>query len=720
MKSPKRLTKGILISLVLVLLLNMSASFIPTLKNNFGTQVAYAQDGGEGEAEGEGESESAKEPAPPASEVRFEDIVKPLEPVDKATVKRATEYKDIIDTAANLATRVHRIFAPAINFFAFQIGNFLGTDYVYEGSMGKMLQKIWVITRNLVNIVFVFLLLIMALQTIFNPGFGMDELKKKLLLFVAIVVAVNFSWLGTKVVLDASNVATQAIFAIPSGLVGNDSVAYEQCVVSSNPEEPTRGACTPSAIFAPADAADKPVLYFEDNEKRKDGDSNHCERVKEAYAEAYDSEGKAKKLDDDNDSKKFQKRTSICMENLNLFSYDQNTAVVYLTYGMARIQNLVQAHKTNDPIQLSVGVLMSLIIQTAYTVSLMALFIALIIRMLALWIFVAFSPVLVLMLYFKGDGNNPLQEVEDKFSITQFVNWAFVPAKVGAIFVVAFIMISAGQSLGKYTGTLVNNLETKSGVPNYIYEPQSLFGGMDSLQNLLWLIMTVVILWMGVFAILNKMPIINKITEKIDSAGRNVASTVVSFPYKAPILPLGQGGAKQSLQKTFGQLDFTKKLREYYGEGDLDKDATTVNKNAGSSGARSAVSSAISRGADKLDPGEAKKLASAFGVELDRFAKLDSRTKIAALQRAGAGENASKLVNEMDRHAEALKRSASPATNRAAIKEDEAVRQQVRGNAPAPGAPASGAPASGNTPGGPTAPTPPAPTPPAVTPKDND
>ncbi|MBU0706624.1 hypothetical protein KJ662_00590, partial [Patescibacteria group bacterium] len=374
MKSLNHLIKGILTGLMVLMMLNLGAGLLAPSAGTIMVPEAYA-------------------------EVDFDAAVGNMKPVEEVP-KDNTAVSDMLKKAATWANWGHAFFAPLINFFSFHIGNFLGTDYIYNGDMGDMLHKIWVISRNLVNIAFVFILLWLALNTIFNPGFPLDDLKKKLLIFALLLVGVNFSWLGTRIVLDAANVTTHAVFAIPSGISSPPTEATP-CEING-PEELARGSCYPTTIIAPADSGNQPPLIWEDNE----GDSDNCAKAKAAYKDAYQQEGQeepgARDPFADEKNQKFWGRMSICMENLNLVNYNQNTAVIYLTYGMARIQNLIAPVGGGGPANLAVSVLMSYSIQLAYSVSLLALFLALIVRTAILWLFVAFSPFLVLLIWFKG------------------------------------------------------------------------------------------------------------------------------------------------------------------------------------------------------------------------------------------------------------------------------------------------------------------------------
>ena len=279
--------------------------------------------------------------------------------------------------------------------------------------------------------------------------------------------------------------------------------------------------------------------------------------------------------------KDVQGNTAMCMENLNLNKYDQNTAVIYLTYGLARIQNLTQSVAGNDPVQLSVGVLFSIIMQTAYALALAALFVTLIVRMMILWILVAFSPFIVLVMYFNDNMFDNSGEM--KFGWKEFVDWSFAPAKVGMVFAVSFIMISAGQSVGN---VISDNVTNESGITFKIFEGDSLFMGMDNLQLLIWLIMSIAVLWLGVFSILSKMSYIEGIAGNIKTATLEKARTIAKAPLVAPILPLGKGQDPTSIAATLGSFDFTKKIEKWEGkakgsgEGDvltLDRKARQVN-----------------------------------------------------------------------------------------------------------------------------------------------
>ncbi|MBT4936974.1 hypothetical protein HON22_03565, partial [Candidatus Peregrinibacteria bacterium] len=109
------------------------------------------------------------------------------------------------------------------------MGDLLSNDLVMHPNVLPLLQLLWVIVRNLVNMTFVIVLLYIAFKTIFNVGNdGMSEIKEKLGPMIIAIVVVNFSFLGMKVLVDASSVATNAAFSL-ANIFPKGSYFQEKC-----------------------------------------------------------------------------------------------------------------------------------------------------------------------------------------------------------------------------------------------------------------------------------------------------------------------------------------------------------------------------------------------------------------------------------------------------------------------------------------------------------
>jgi hypothetical protein len=486
------------------------------------------------------------------------------EPTTVVTTRVPTPQ--MLQKAADTASYIHHVFYPLINFFAFHTGNFLGNDYIFEGKMGEMLNKIWVVSRNIVNIVFVIILLYFALKQIIPGKEAEGGVKGKLINIALLLIAVNFSWLATKVVLDAANVTTNIAFSLPSGVAstGIEKIMDQPCQVNPEVTQPdgskkkmyntTAGGCMPTNTYYVTPSGDEEkVQYLKEEDCKSQG-------IAKAYQgdpkSAFTANGERSALTDTDPNKKYQGITTYCWDNINFFNYNKNTSTIYLVYGMGQIQKVVNASAdTGSATQLFVGGLLSLFIQAAYTLSLMALFIALIFRMAMLWIFVAFSPFLVLIIAFQGKAPT---EISNKFSIKAFLDWAFVPTYVGAVFSVAFIMLAAGQAAGK-VGTSTINYGAN------FFNGQSIFSGLDTIQEFIWLLLVLVILWMGVFQVLSsKVPFVGMVTDKIKTMGTSAATTIGKSPLSLPLAPMtdDKGGFRMGAIKELGSRSKFKEAGE--------------------------------------------------------------------------------------------------------------------------------------------------------------
>lgn len=459
----------------------------------------------------------------------------------------------ILQTVAVASTYVNNIFNPLIHFLTFNIGTFLGNDYIFAGAMGEMLHTIWVISRNIVNIIFVLVLLAMALKHIFM---GEDsDIRKTLPKFVIMLIVVNFSWLAGKMILDASNVAANVVFAIPSGIKGimgeklNETFKLDgdqQCKLNEKDKNKVEGFCIPSSIYYPADT------------EKTFNDYNCVESGKDkVYAKGYETAYPLGK--DPVPTEGYSKTAHICWQQIKIENYNQNNASYFLTYSMARVQNLTRANTGDQVSQLAIGTMFSLIIQIVYLVAFASLYIALIARVAMLWILMAFSPFIVLLELGEGLGIGG-GKAKDYLSVGKFAEWAFVPAKVGAVWTVGFIMVTAGQSMGK---NVFSSLNADGGIQANIFNVSSLFMGMDTIQQFIWLLMTTGIIWLGTFAILGELPVIGHTIGKIGEAGSEFLHNVQHLGMQVPIIPTAHGAHGAHGHMSLSKLNPNKAIKQY-------------------------------------------------------------------------------------------------------------------------------------------------------------
>ena len=443
--------------------------------------------------------------------------------------------EDFLRKVAQVFNWSHYIFSPFIFFFTNLIGGLLGSDYIFGGKMGEMLKDIWIISRNIVNIVFVLILLYLAVKQIFFPGEGEGgtELKKALPKFVIMLIAINFSWLATRVVIDAANVATNVVFAIPSGIKGT----VGECKIGED-NLPTK-SCMPGPIYFDVDTKD--YAHFIGDE---------CptpEQIQDARTKG--GELGSKRI--------------FCWYELDYSRFSRNNAAYYITYGMAQITHLTRAHLGEADLKgitkTAFGFVFSIVMEAVYLIAIVCLFLALLFRVAFLWIFVALSPFLVLLYYLKKDMPEFGTGEQAMFSISSFMRWAFVPAKVGVVFSLGFILITTGQTISQYFQVTA---ETAGGVRRTVLDFKTIFQGMSTIQDLLWLLMSVVIVWVGVFGVLTKLEGVSFAFEGIKRYFQRAGKFAAKAGVYAPIFPLGEAGEKVSIAEAVAPFDLRARFRD--------------------------------------------------------------------------------------------------------------------------------------------------------------
>ena len=481
----------------------------------------------------------------------------------KSEAQKPIDIKEFLKSIAKISTYTNYVFNPLIHFFTFQIGGLLGNDYIYGGKMGEMLHTIWIVSRNIVNIIFVFILLFMALkQIVSGEGEGNTELKKLLPKFAIMLIAINFSWLATKVVLDAANIATNVTFSIPAGVKGASSAALEidekKCNVSGGRK--TKGLCAPNKVLMPGEIEG---IYYIHADQCKDID----EKFKVSNETSIkDGDGEITgynppDIKSKNYRSKYNKKMVICWQTMDLSKYNQNNASLYLSYSMAKVQNLtkVSTGKGENIFKMGIGMIFALLIQIVYLVAFASLYIALIIRIAALWLLVSFSPFLVLLYFLTKDLQFQAGGLDEQFSIASFAHWAFAPAKVGAVWSVGFIMVTAGQVMGS---KFFDKFDKAGEVTGSSVSIEPLLLGMDNLQQFIWLLMTTGIIWIGTFAVLSKLKVGSFIFTAIDGYGKSLAKYVAKSPTWAPIMPLYDFENKEWKMGSYGKFKGPKRWME--------------------------------------------------------------------------------------------------------------------------------------------------------------
>lgn len=368
-------------------------------------------------------------------------------------------------------------------------------DILFGGGMEERLLDIWVNIRNLVNILFVLVLLGIALYNVLGLK-GQDwQFKAIMPKFVIALIAVNFSFIGLKVIIDAVNVVSTAIFAMPD-------VVQQNLSVQKDP-------------------------YFDDKLCRLiygDNAVNEKDKVKDASAvKANDLSTVCVK---ESGKLKLSPSASYMMKRFNT----QNFAL-FMAINFQKTANLNQVVSQSDLKlkNLALNMIFSVIFTIIYGSAFVALFLVLLIRLIVLWLCLALSPLIALTYVLPqkmaasvgGEAN--LKE--------QFIQNAIAPIPIALVMTIGFILLDTLQNAKFSNPTL---LASTTGF-NF------LSSGLSTMQDFIVAIASAAFIWKGVFMAMSKTAakdMVKKVQDTVSGAGK-FAMKAVEY---APIIPIYQPG----------------------------------------------------------------------------------------------------------------------------------------------------------------------------------
>ncbi len=373
-------------------------------------------------------------------------------------------------------------------------------------SMGSVLIRIWQISRNITNIILAFLLIIGALMTVVFAEGG--YVQKYAVKFVIAVILVNFSWFFPRVVLDLANILTATVYSLPS------------------------------AINVPC------VAYLKDG---KTIDRSGC-KVVTGYA-FFD-----KKMPPGMTSCPmfFGEQKIICIreEPLDAGANTPNAIMGAVVYNHARFKFYEQVVKPTDPDSPVAGpaalsrlpqlllftLLMSIMLffSLALLFPLLALTLVLLIRIPVIWITVAFMP--FMFIGFVAGDTGALKTFNPMEIWNKFLHAAFIPVVTAIPFSIGFIMINVAMATPPLDNAI---LAREMGIP--------MLPGVVTLWQLIWVGMSIAVVWMGAKAAFKMDTLFEKFASPIMSAGGSVGKLMMKLPLLLPLPLPGASGAWKDL-----------------------------------------------------------------------------------------------------------------------------------------------------------------------------
>lgn len=362
-----------------------------------------------------------------------------------------------------------------------------------KGTMEDQLLKIWVQIRNIVNLVFVVLLLFVALYNVLGRTEGEFVLKNMLPRIVIGLIAVNFSFLAAKVVLDVTNVLTTSLVALPMNL--------------STPMSGSQDSLQ--------DRIAKSLCTYEDhnlNEAQLDdwGLTNICTTegtLNPTFTENFLSDYSHK--------------------NLAFIITAEIAKLGELKYVSTELKKQ-QATIDDAYFRVFLELLSNVLIIALYVVSILALFIVLLFRVVILWVLIALSPLLVLFLVIPQ-----LAQGAEEFDFKKlFIQHAIAPVLMVGSMSIGFVILES--MVGNTTVVFVNDsLNNGTSFFTQIFKSYTMMG------QFLATIAGVVVIWMGVFGAASKTTA-SVVTDKLRDTSKAFGSWLATTPLYWIRIPVTQ------------------------------------------------------------------------------------------------------------------------------------------------------------------------------------
>jgi hypothetical protein len=363
-------------------------------------------------------------------------------------------------------------------------GKVMGTDYITGTEPMEAIRPMWVIIRNLTNIGFVMVLLFLAFGNLFSFGEnGNWQIKDKLPKVIISLVVINFSLLGFRVVIDAVNVGMVSILSI-ADTVKEDNTAINLETVFSEKYDEMGSPCTSGTSCKPYGEWINAVLCQEEG-------SNCFAKFDDTKIESGDSEV-------------------------------NNILLAFVVHFQGLKDLVLLAGKTDSGMQVFEQTIFSSVLAIAYIAALIAVFIAMLARIVVLWIALVFSPLIVaawIMGFSDGKGSELSETV-----ITHLI----MPLKIAAAFTVCYVMMSAmmGMEVFQDHGAL------QAGA--------SLSTLAQGSVGILWKIASIVVFWKAAFWAIEGSAA-KGITDKIQTGTQELGKFAAETLSTRQVFPMGKG-----------------------------------------------------------------------------------------------------------------------------------------------------------------------------------
>lgn len=471
-----------------------------------------------------------------------------------------TGTNDIIVQFSKILALVLRLISTLLWPLLMFAGGLMKSDFLYTGAIDLKLTEMWIQVRNLVNIIYVILLLAVALYNVLGLGESVDFLQIKTALpkIILGLILVNFSYAGVKVVLDVVNVGTVFAFSIPRT---DPQLTFD---TENTIKNSAQNICQSMGADASklADAAENSKELKAEQDKKKAAKMAEC-TAKPKTGKAKTAAQCTKEIESGEANK------GICKKNAEgqlvldetaqklLANWNVDGALTIMAVKFMKMQDLSRVaekiKKDGSITNLTINMLFSLVMYIVYAISFIVLVIVLFMRAAVLWMVIVFSPLLVVNLTFPSLISQLGGGGEFVGKITKTL---IAPIIIGFVLSIGFILLSTMQNINY------------GGIGGYITDAP--VSSLDTFQDLLIAIGSVVFVWLGVQSAISG-TIGDSIAGGIMEAAKGAGQWLAKAPFfYAPIFqiksPHGTHGEVVSLGTLSAALNIAKHKPENYAE----------------------------------------------------------------------------------------------------------------------------------------------------------
>lgn len=580
--------------------------------------------------------------------IAVDDPKKPEE--KKADVKKpptsieTSEGVNILLSFMKILSVVLRVIAAIIWPIVFLTGALMENDIIFGGGMGIVLRDMWVQIRNIVNLIFVILLVGIALYNITGIASEQFQLKQALPKIIMGLILVNFSYMIATVALDVIGVGTSAMFGLPRSieetLIKEDKFTEKEqislCKSISTPVEFTKKEQKTMGIPGGKDVTVELPKELKGTMCKPDG--TPTDTLKD-FLEGWSPHG-----------------ASVIMAVKLMHMSDLQTAVLGADLTVS---------------SLTINMIFSVVMFLVYGLAYILLFIVLLGRAIVIWLGIVLSPLIVLTYVFPAitqKAGGDLKNITDKI-----VQTAIAPMIIGFVLSVGYILMTTLSRVGMASEKV--QFETFLG-DTLTWGTQ--VSGLTNFQEIMIAVGTVGFVWAGVKAATSK-AITSGITDKVMGVAAGAGKWLAKAPfYYTNLFPVKVGGEKQEVSlgtmlKTFTGIPGAMESKVETKAAELRKEWFGLGSDYGPKSSPSVFANKV----NGIDPNQkddvfAQKVAGALASGIEIFDAGVKRSAQNLLQMIGNNQTKLKNIGYTDANIQQMKTDLQNVINKDPANKEEA------------------------------------------------